>query len=270
MEAPTMAEPRLALTRLAGTPGHGDLLVVGPSLGTAVEPLWAAAAASLADGFEVVGWDLPGHGRSEPATWPFSIAELASAVRRLAAPLVGDDGRRASYAGVSLGGAVALELALEPGVFGHVNCIASAARIGDAATWHERAALVRRAGTPVMVAPSSQRWFADGFLERDPATGNRLLLSLADTDQESYALACEALADFDLRPRLGDSRVPLLVAPGECDVVVPPPVAEQTAAAAPGAVLQVLAGCGHLPPAEVPDAVAALLRAAHLGEGSHD
>ena len=269
-----MAEPQLALTRLAGTAGQGDLLVVGPSLGTSVEAVWGAAATRLADGFEVVGWDLPGHGRSTPATEPFSIAELAVAVRRLAGQLagqlVGGRGRRASYAGVSLGGAVALELALEPGVFGHVSCIASAARVGEPAMWHERAALVRKAGTPVMVGPSSQRWFADGFLDRDPATGNRLLLSLSDADSESYALACEALSGFDLRSRLADTQIPLLVAPGEYDVVVPVHDAEQTAAAAPGADLQVLAGCGHLPPAEAPAAVAAMLRAAHHMEESHD
>ena len=52
--------------------------------------------------------------------------------------------------------------------------------------------------------------------------------------------------------------------------MVPLHVAEQTAAAAPGAVLQVLAGCGHLPPAESPAAVAAMLRAAHQMEESHE
>lgn len=255
-----MAEPQLTLTRLAGAPGHGDLLVVGPSLGTSVEGLWGAAAAELSDRFEVVGWELPGHGRSTPATEPFSVADLAAAVRRRAAQLVGDAPRRVLYAGVSLGGAVALELALEPGVFDHVSCIASAARIGEPEMWHERAALVRRAGTPVMVGPSSQRWFAPGFLDRDPTTGNRLLRSLSDTDRESYALACEALADFDLRARLAEVAVPLLVAPGEHDVVIPPHVAQQTADAVTGASLRVLPGCGHLPPAEAPGAVATALR----------
>ena len=254
-----MAEPDLTLTRLAGTAGRGPLLVVGPSLGTAVEPLWSAVAARLHDEVEVVGWDLPGHGRSRPVTVPFTIAELASVVRRLTAELVGDSGRRASYAGVSLGGAVALELAVDPGPFSHVTCLAGAAKIGDPEAWHERAALVRQAGTPVMVAGSTQRWFAPGFLERDPATGNRLLLSLADADTESYALACEALAGFALRPRLAEVAAPLVLAAGEHDVVVPPDVAGQTATSA-GAPLHVLAGCGHLPPAEAPHAVAELLR----------
>lgn len=246
--------PDLTFTRLAGSPGSTRLLVVGPSLGTSVEALWDRAADLLAA--EVVGWDLPGHGRSAPAAAPFSITDLADAVRHKVGDLAA--GRPASYAGVSLGGAVALQLALEPGVLDHIVCIASAARVGEPAMWADRAALVRRAGTPVMVGPSVERWFSGGFVEREPAVANRLLLSLSDTDKESYALACEALARFDLRDALDQVRTGLVIAPGELDVVVPRELAEQTAAAA-GAELVVLKGCGHLPPAENPVAVAGLL-----------
>ena len=246
--------PDLTFTRLGGSPDSTRLLVVGPSLGTSVEALWDRAARLLEA--EVVGWDLPGHGRSAPATAPFSVASLADAVRTKVADLAA--GRPASYAGVSLGGAVALQLALDPGVFDHVVCIASAARVGEPSMWADRATLVRQAGTPVMVGPSAQRWFSGAFLAREPGVANRLLLSLSDTDKESYALACEALAGFDLRDRLDRVRTRLVVAPGELDVVVPRELAEQTAAAA-GAELVVLPECGHLPPAENPVAVAGLL-----------
>jgi len=254
-----MAEPDLTFTRLAGEAGRGQLLVVGPSLGTSVEALWGAAARLLGETLEVVGWDLPGHGRSAPAVESFTVGELATSVRRATPAFLGERRRLVSYAGVSLGGAVALCLALEPGPFARVACIASAARIGQAAGWLERAALVRRAGTPVMVAGSAERWFAPGFVEQDPATANRLLLSLSDADDESYALACEALAMFDLRPLLGQVAVPLLVVAGEQDAVVPPDLAEATAAAAPGSRFEVMAGCAHLPPAEDPVATAAVV-----------
>lgn len=248
----------LTATRLAGGPESARRIVVGPSLGTSVEALWGRAAGLLAaDDYEVVGWDLPGHGRSAPTAEPFGIADLAEEVRRLA------DERPTVYAGVSLGGAVALQLALEPGPFAHVACLASAMRIGEPEAWHERAALVRRAGTPVMVAGSARRWFAPGFLEREPAVGGRLLDGLRHTDAESYARACEALAGFDLTGRLAAARVPLLVAPGELDEVVTPQTAAATADAVPGATLQVLAGCGHLPPAEASAAVVAALLEAH-------
>ena len=246
--------PDLTFTRLSGSPDSTRLLVVGPSLGTSVEALWDRAARLL--DAEVVGWDLPGHGRSAPAAAPFSIADLADAVRTKVADLAA--GRPPSYAGVSIGGAVALQLALEPGVLDHVVCIASAAKLGEPAMWADRATLVRRAGTPVMAGSSAERWFASGFVEREPSVANRLLVSLMDTDKESYALACEALARFDLRDGLDRVRTRLVVAPGELDVVVPRELAEQTATAA-GAELVVLPGCGHLPPAENPAAVAGLL-----------
>lgn len=253
-----MAEPVLAATRLAGSASDARLLVVGPSLGTAVGALWAACAARLS-GFEVIGWDLPGHGASPPAADPFTVAELAAAVRALASAAAGS--RRVLYAGVSLGGAVAFEAGLEPGPFRAVAAIASASRIGDASSWHERALAVRATGTAALADSSAQRWFAPGFTERDSGTAQRLLRSLSRADDESYALACEALAAFDRRPDLGQITLPVLLGPGEQDGVVPPGRAREDADAIPGGRLQIFAGCAHLPPAEAPAAVAAVLTA---------
>jgi pimeloyl-ACP methyl ester carboxylesterase len=262
-----VTEPVLALTRLAGRSADPVVLVVGPSLGTSVEALWTAAAAHVGNGVEVVGWDLPGHGRSRPAEAPFTVTELAAVVRAISTQLAGD--RRAFYAGVSLGGAVGLELAIDPGPFSGIACIASAYAIGEPAAWRDRAILVRRAGrSAVMVSASAQRWFAPGFLDRDRAAGDRLLQSLADADAESYALACEALATFDIRHRLSGVKVPLVLAPGEVDVVVPPALAQDTANASPGATTHVLAGCAHLPPVEDPHTTAELLRSAYFQEAA--
>jgi pimeloyl-ACP methyl ester carboxylesterase len=165
----------------------------------------------------------------------------------------------ACYAGVSLGGAVAFELGLTPGPFRAVAALASASRIGEPSGWTERAELVRGAGTKVMVAGSSQRWFAPGFLDRDGDTAERLLQTLADADDESYSLACEALAEFDRCPDLDRITVPFLLGPGELDGVVPPARAREDADAIPGSQLHIFAGCGHLPPAESPHAVAQAL-----------
>jgi pimeloyl-ACP methyl ester carboxylesterase len=255
-----MADLALTSTRLAGSSGTGDVLVVGPSLGTSVDALWTATAERLADRFEVIGWDLPGHGRSAPTVTPFRVPELAAGVRELAAGIAGH--RRVAYAGVSLSGAIALELGTAPGPFAHVACIAGAARFGEPEAWHERAALVRQAGTPVLVSAAAERWFAPGFLERDPATGHRLLMSLSDADDESYALACEAVAELDLSDRLSDIRIPVLMAPGELDPVVPPAMAAAIAESMPQATVDVLAACSHLPPAADPGQVAEVLKRA--------
>lgn len=254
-----MPDLDLTFTRLAGTVDR-DLLVVGPSLGTAVAPLWQQAADLLGDRFEVVGWDLPGHGRSVPATGSFAVADLATAVATTTATLLAEGGtpRRAWYAGVSLGGAVGFQLALSEGPFSGIAALASAPQIGEAQAWLDRAALARRAGTPVMVEGSAQRWFAPGFIDREPATATTLLLSLSDADAESYALACEALAAYDVTTELRTPATPVALLPGEHDSVVTP---EQAIEHADGTPIEVvtLAGSGHLPPAEVPDGVAAAL-----------
>ncbi|GAB2804672.1 alpha/beta fold hydrolase [Lentzea nigeriaca] len=232
----------LTLTRLAGSEDSARLLVVGPSLGTSVALLWRDCAAALS-GFEVIGWDLPGHGSGKPATEPFTVPDIADELTKRIEALAG--GRSVAYAGVSFGGAVGFELATRGGSpFEVVVCIGAAPRIGEPAMWRERAALVRRAGTPVMVEGSAQRWFAPGFVERAPRVAGTLLRALADTDKESYALACEALGFY----QPGEAVKPVRVLVGEHDVVVSPETADR-----------VLVGCGHLPPAEDPAGVAAVL-----------
>ena len=62
----------LSLTRLAGSAASERLLVAGPSLGTAVALLWQDCALALPGEFEVIGWDLPGHGSGKAAAEPFS------------------------------------------------------------------------------------------------------------------------------------------------------------------------------------------------------
>ena len=233
----------LSLTRLAGSESSEQLLVVGPSLGTSVALLWRDCAMVLSGEFEVIGWDLPGHGSGAPAAGPFTVPDIADELSSRAAALAG--GRRVLHAGVSFGGAVGFELAARSECpFESVVSIGAAPRIGVPEMWRERAALVRRAGTPVMVEGSVQRWFAPGFVERTPRVAGALLRALADADKESYALACEALGQFEAGPAVR----PLRVLVGEHDVVVSPAGADE-----------VLAGCGHLPPAEDPALVAAVL-----------
>ncbi|MFD9698765.1 alpha/beta fold hydrolase [Lentzea sp. NPDC059081] len=231
----------LSLTRLAGSDSSDRLLVVGPSLGTSVAMLWRTCAQTI--GGEVIGWDLPGHGAGSSTTEPFTVQDIADELTNRTNALA--NGRPVAYAGVSFGGAVGFELASRHGgPFDVIVCIGAAKRIGTPEMWHERAAVVRRLGTPVMVEGSAQRWFAPGFVAREPQTAGGLLRALADTERESYALVCEALAGFEA----GVSVKPTKVLVGEHDVVVSPESADR-----------VLRGCGHLPPVEDPVAVAGVL-----------
>ncbi|MEU8244364.1 4-carboxymuconolactone decarboxylase [Actinoplanes missouriensis] len=234
------------------------LLLLGPSVGTSVEALWRQCATRLYGRYHVVGFDLPGHGASAPAPGPFTVADLARSVLELADQV--RPGNSFLYAGDSLGAAIGLQLLLDhPGRVSAAALLCTAARIGTAQMWHERAALVRAEGTAAVVAGSAGRWFAPGFADRSPQVAEPLLDALRAVDDASYAYACEALAGFDVRDRLAEIAAPVLAVAGAADKPTPP---DDLALIADGVVhgrLVVLDGVAHLAPAESPEVVAFLL-----------
>lgn len=248
----------------AGPAADGSrVLVVLPSLGTAVQPLWQYAAAQLPGDWTVVGVDLPGHGRSAPVAARPGIAltmeDLAEQVLESVRSVLPNVGSFA-VAGDSVGGAIALQLALShPELVDAAGVFCSGAKIGTAEAWEERAAFVEEAGTPTMVEGSVQRWFAPGFIEAQPVVSTELLHSLQGTDRFSYAAVCRALATFDVRDRLKDVRVPILAVAGEHDQPTPPASLKAIADGVPHGRFEVVADAAHLVPAEAPEITAELL-----------
>lgn len=260
MPEPTTG-PTLTLTQLSdpGTPEHPKpLLLLGASLGTDTQVLWERVAALLADRVHLVAWDLPGHGRSPAATADFTVADLADEVAALAHGIDAPAGRY--YAGVSLGGAVGLELGLRhAGLFGGIAVICSGAALGTPDGWRERAAAVRAQGTSSLVTASAGRWFGPGWLDSEATLGGRLLASLTQADDESYALCCEALAGHDVTARLPQISDPLLAIAGEVDAVAPPALAAQMSVSAHSGRRLTATGVAHLAPAEDPEFTARAL-----------
>ncbi len=261
----------VTLVRLGGRRDQ-PLLVLGPALGTSVQALWGEAAAALAADFQVVGWDLPGHGthRSflpagrkdlEPLTLSGLSAQLGAALDVLLDRGPGDPPAAFHYAGVSVGGAVGLQLLLDdPQRVVTATLLATGPRIGTPTGWHERAGLVRADGTAATVEASAARWFAPGFRDREPRRAAALLEALAATDDAGYAAVCGALARFDVRDRLGQVDVPVLAVAGAEDPATPPDLLRALAHGVRRGRHVVLDDAAHLLPAERPAEVARLTR----------
>ncbi|MGI5135036.1 3-oxoadipate enol-lactonase [Streptomyces sp. CA-106110] len=240
-----------------GAPTAAPLLL-GPSLGTSCA-LWDKVAPELSADHRVVRWDLPGHGGSAPdLIGPgATVADLAGLVLALADALGVD---RFAYAGVSLGGAVGLHLAVHhPERISSLAVVCSSAHFNGAGPWQERAALVRREGMAPVAATADARWFTAGF------TVPRLVQDHREADPAAYAACCDALAAFDIRDRLPSITVPTLLIAGREDPATPPAHLREIADAVPGSALVEIPGASHLAPAQCPEAVLTALRAHFSG-----
>jgi 3-oxoadipate enol-lactonase len=252
---------RARLNAVTDGPSDAPVLVLGPSLGTDVG-LFDAQVAGFAGTHRVIRYDLRGHGGSEVVPGPCAMSDLADDVLGLL-DLLGV--ARFSYAGVSIGGAIGLELALTvPDRVERLAVLASAARFADAPSYAVRAQQVRAEGTEFLVPSRTGLWFTAEFAEQNPAETERLLTMLRTTPAEGYAACCEAIAEFDIRSRTGEISAPTLAIAGAEDPATTGELMRELAESIPSAEFVVVPGAGHLPNATHPDAVNRALRE-HFG-----
>ncbi|MGH3627819.1 MAG: alpha/beta fold hydrolase [Sciscionella sp.] len=241
-------------------PGDAPVLVLGPSLGTTLG-LFDAQVAALAGTYRVVRFDLPGHGGSPTPTGPSTIEGMASDVL---AALERHRVEKFHYAGVSIGGAIGLRLAMDhrDRLLSLAVC-ASSARFADPPSWPARAATVRAEGTATMVASRPGTWYTQSFALAHPAEEARLLDMLRTTTDEGYAGCCEAIGGHDVRERLGEITVPTLAIAGEEDPATPPEMLAEISEGVTDAELVVVPDAAHLLNVERPEVVNPVL-AEHL------
>jgi 3-oxoadipate enol-lactonase len=235
----------------------GPALLLGGSLGTTLE-MWEPQLTALAPIAQLVRFDHRGHGRSPVPAGPYRIEDLGRDVLRLMDDLQLE---RASYCGLSIGGMVGQWLAINaPERLDRLILICTAAFLAPADPWLERAATVRSAGTPEVIADTVvTRWFTAPFAETHPDIVARHRAMIAATDPGGYAACCEAIAAMDLRAGLPSVRAPALVLSGAQDPSIPPSHSRIIADAIPGSRYELLDPAAHLATVERADAVNELI-----------
>ncbi|CAM5201594.1 3-oxoadipate enol-lactone hydrolase [Bosea thiooxidans] len=242
--------------KLEGADGKPALVLLN-SIGTDLS-LWDAVLPALLASFRVLRLDTRGHGASDAPAGDYSLAMLADDVSA-AMDAAGID--RAAVAGVSLGGMIAMELALSrPERVSALALICTSATM-DKAAWQERIAKVRTGGTAAIADLAMQRFLSPAFAAGQPAVAESVRRSLVAMNSEGYAGAGAAIRDMDLIGQLPALACPVLVVVGERDASTPfAGHGENLLAAIPAAKLDRL-DCGHLAPLEAPAALAGALRA---------
>jgi len=163
------------------------------------------------------------------------------------------------YAGASIGGCVGLDLCVRhPNMVKTATIISTGARVDTPDLMRGRAVTARTEGLGPFVEAFRSRWFAPAA---SSATVERVLALLAGTDAESYALAAEALADFDVAALLPDIDIPILAVGGREDVSVPVGTSAALASAVPRGVFVPIDDAAHSVVAEQPAALVAAMLA---------
>lgn len=219
---------------------------------------------ALAASHRVTCINLPGYGASSPAGLA-SVADYADHVARamdaLALPAATD------VFGNGFGAFVALELAIHHGArFRRLLVADTVAAFPEPARLPFRgmAEKVRAHGMQAVLDTAIGRMFPPEFQAAHAEVVAQRKSMLAPADAGCFARACLALAALDLRPHLGGIRNPTLVLCGALDQTTPAALAQDVARAIPGAHYREIAGSGHCPMLEQPQALVAAM-AAFLG-----
>jgi pimeloyl-ACP methyl ester carboxylesterase len=190
----------------------------------------------------------------------YSIADLAAQLVEL---LDRENIPRANIAGISLGGLIAQHLAAHhPDRVERLVLVDTTPRYTDAmrTMWGQRAATARTEGVAVLIDDLLKIWFSATALAENRPPVRYVRERLSRTPGEGYALACEALADADLRDGAANIRAPTLVLCGDDDIPSFLDAAHWLAENISGARLTWLAGARHASVLEHPVQTMSLLR----------
>ena len=241
--------------RQDGSAGKPALLLLN-SIGTGME-LWDGVVALLLPAFCVIRMDTRGHGASDAPEGDYTLVMLANDA---AAVLDAAGVARAAVCGISLGGMVAMTLALRMPERLSALIIACSSAAMDLSAWETRAATVRAGGTAAIADMAMGRFFSPGFQASKPEIVETTRAALLAQSAAGYAGCCAAIRDMRLLDTLPAIHTPTLVIGGTNDVSTPyEGNGSAIAVAIPGAVAAHLP-TAHLPSLEDPQGMAAAIR----------
>lgn len=205
------------------------------------------------EGYRTIAPDAPGFGKS---TYPGGRATIALFAQPLAS-LIGSLGlRNVTIVGISMGGTLALQLALDHpewvsrlvlvNTFAHLNV--SSPRVLP--YFLLRFILVHTLGIQTQAKAVARRIFPDPDQE---ILRQGLIEQVIQADPRAYRAAMRALGRFDVRNRLQEIDLPTLVVTGSQDTTVPIEAQNDLAQRIVDAKHIFIEGAGHAVTVEKPD-----------------
>jgi pimeloyl-ACP methyl ester carboxylesterase len=223
--------------------------------------MWAPQVDPLAERYQVINIDLRGHGRSGVMDEPFDLYDLVDDVLGVLDHLRIE---RAIWAGLSIGGMVALRAAITATdrVSGLIllDTHAGFETTFNKVKYRAMAAAARVVGTRPLAPQIAHMFFSSHTRATKPELVKEWQARFTSVALVAVQRTAAALCERDsIVEKLGEIQIPALVVVGEADQVLPPAYSREIAAGLPRAKLVVIERSGHLSTLERPEAVTAAM-----------
>ena len=229
--------------------------------------LWDPVSDVLRQRFQVIRYDLRGHGESGSPEGPWTLDDF---VADLLEVLKHYEVSRIHLAGFSIGGLIAQRFAIDhPDKLERLAIVSAVAgrTSEEKAKVAQRLKNIREGHYEVNIEASLERWFSPGFRERHPdVVEQRMALMRKVGSQRGYIQAYKVFSTSDLADELQLISAPTLIMTGEEDPGSNPRMAALMHSRIPGSRMEILPGLRHSLLVEAPELVAEKLNGFFLEE----
>jgi 3-oxoadipate enol-lactonase len=236
---------------------NGEPLIFLHSLGSDHNQ-WRPQVDALNDEFHVLAIDACGHGQSDAPSGNYTLDRMATDVIEVA-----DSVGMSTFhlCGLSVGGLMAQWIALHHGDRLRTLTLANtAAKIGSAEVWNERATIALTNGVGSTVDVILARWFLPAFAAQHPDLMASLAATLTATSSVGYAGTCAALSQADLRSDVHTITAKTLLIASSDDGATPPADLEFLHANIAGSTYHLISDAAHISNLEAPEQFTRVLR----------
>jgi 3-oxoadipate enol-lactonase len=225
-------------------PERAPWLIFSNSLATSLAT-WDEQAAALKDRFRVLRYDQRGHGGTEAPAGRYTFDTLLDDALALM-DAVGIP--KATFAGLSMGGATALGLAeRHPDRFERIIVADSPCQSTPQSSqqWEERIAVAQKQGIEALVEPTVARWFPPETVAKNPPYLDKIRAMIRATPVNGFIGCAAALAAHDYAAAVATVKCLTLFIVGAKDGVTPAAMAKLHDKL-PGSRFISLPGAGHI------------------------
>jgi 3-oxoadipate enol-lactonase len=198
----------------------GPFVILSHSLGSSLL-MWNLQMKVLEPHFQVLRYDIRGHGKSEAPPGAYALELLGEDAVALLDFL---EIEKVHWVGLSMGGMIGQSVALNyPKRLKSLALCDTMAVVPQEAQpiWQERIDAVREKGVESQLEPTMERWFTLSFLKLNPYMLGVIRKEFLATSAQGYLGCIYAIRKLNYLDRLSTIKIPTLIMVGEDDPGTP-------------------------------------------------